>query len=296
MGFLTGLWRVIMTAVVVVPKLWPLLKHALSFALDHWAKRRVSDQREEDLKNAAKVAEEKKDTSALEDLSKLGSGSAVSEGISGNETPIVAVSSLVKAVDPEPSSVLGADAKSAASFDPDITEKIVLSEIEEKKSPEIANTTEIPGWLTSSIKIGGIGIGAAILASMFTRKESKAASMSFGSSTSSVIQDASGTIKNTTVFRGGSRLSSRLLPVLLAFIMLGCASKGDFDRNEPYHNPKLFSADSKSQSLIRKRGEAVIRCDQPAFNQFICMSYTDLLNTQRVIDACQRFSDVELEK
>ena len=285
MGFLTGLWRVIMTAVVVVPKLWPLLKHALSFALDHWAKRRVSDQREEDLKNAAKVAEEKKDTSALEDLSKLGSGSAVSEGISGNETPIVDVLSLVKAVDPEPS-----------SFDPDITEKIVLSEIEEKKSPEIADSIEQAGSGISWGKVAAAGFGFAILSAMLSRKESKAASMSFGGTSSSVIQDASGTIKNTTFFRNNSRMGSKLLPILLAFIMLGCASKGDFDRNVPDHAPKLFAGDSKTKSIIRKRGMSEIRCDQPAFDQFICLSYQDLLNTQRVIDACQRFSDVELEK
>lgn len=272
MGFLGGLWRIIMTAVVVIPKLWPVLKQLFGMALDAWARRRVGAKRDQELKDAAKNAEESGDTTELEKL--IGSGSSVvTASVAKVETP------LNIAGEPGPSSLV----------DPDITQLIEIPE--EKKSPELDNPShlEIPGWLISSAKVAGAGLGLAIISAMMSKKESKAASMGFGGSQSGVIQDAATDIKNYTYYRGGGRMGSKLLPVFLLFILLsGCASEL-LDRNAPSFNPKLYAANYKSQSIIRRRGEDEIRCNQPGFNEFVALRYDQLLCLQKIIDSCERF-------
>lgn len=286
MGFLGALWRIIMTAVVIVPKLWPVLKQLLGFALDAWAKRRVGAKRDEDLKKAAEIAEKEGDSSKLEDLSILGSGADVvtSSVVAHVETPLNASSS-----EPPP-------------LDLDITQKIEIAaslaeNLVEKKSLPLENPSpsEIPGWLTLSAKIASAGLGLAVLSAMFSRQESKAASMGFGGSQGGVIQDASGDIKNTTQFKGSLRMGSRLLPVLLVFFLVGCAHDL-IERNEPNFSPKLYAADYKTQSIIRKRGMDVVRCDQPGFSDFVAMRYDQYVCMQKVIGACERFAEISCEE
>lgn len=77
MGFLIKIWHIISTLVVVVPKAWPLVKLLAHKALDLFIKKKIEEKKLEELKDAAKVAEETGDTAFLE--SHLGTGPDVGD-------------------------------------------------------------------------------------------------------------------------------------------------------------------------------------------------------------------------
>lgn len=192
MGFLIKLWHVISTVVVVIPKVWPILKIGLSKLWDLFLNKKLAEKKKEELEQAVKVAKETGDTASLE--AQIGVGDA--ESVSVDE---VVPAVLAGSVDPTPS----------------LEEK--------KKSLDQASISSSTGLITSSqndessllgtvAKVASVGLGLAVLSALLSRKESKAASMGFSSTTSGVILDGSGTIKNYAVYKGGFRMGSRLLP------------------------------------------------------------------------------------
>ena len=187
MGFLIKLWNIISTAVVLLPKVWPILKVLFSKVLDHWAKNRVKENKKEELKKAAEEAEKTLNTHSLE--ASLGSGVVV-----GDSNTEVVLSESANAIAPDP------------SLD------------EKKKSLEPQSRSETGGEKTSSkiietgAKIAAAGFAVYILSSLFNRKEAKASSTGFSSTSSGVILEGVGTKKNYAVFKGGFRVGSRLLP------------------------------------------------------------------------------------
>jgi len=190
MGFLIKIWNVISTVVVVIPKVWPILKIGLSKLWDLFLHRKLAEKKKEELEQAVKTAKETGDTSLLE--TQIGVGEAVGDA------------SVVQ---------------SAIAVDPTSS----LEDPEKKKSLDQASISSSTGLITSSqndesnvlgtvAKVASVGLGLAVLSALLSRKESKAASMGFSSTTSGVILDGSGTIKNYAVFKGGFRMGSRLLP------------------------------------------------------------------------------------
>lgn len=189
MGFLIKLWHVISTLAVVIPKVWPVLKIGLSKLWNIFLNNRLT-QKKKELDEAVKKAQETGDTSLLE--AQIGVGEAVGDA---------SVVQSALAVDPTPS----------------------LEDTEKKKSLDQASISSSTGSITSSEsnessvlatvgKVAAAGLGLAVLSALLSRKDAKAASMGFSATSGGVIIDASGTIKNYSVYRGGFRMGSRLLP------------------------------------------------------------------------------------
>lgn len=185
MGFLVKLWHVISTLVVVLPKVWPLIKVLAGKGLDLFIKKKVDEKRREELKQAAKVAEETGDTDLLE--AKIGAGSVVGD---------------VKQVAP---SALATE--SASSLESVVsTEKKSLLE-----NQEASNSTGST-ILSSAVKIAGVGVAFYLLDAMLRKKDAKAASMNVGANSGNVILDAGSGIKNNVIFRGSNRMGSKFIP------------------------------------------------------------------------------------
>lgn len=184
MGFLIKLWHVISTAVVLIPKVWPILKIGLSKLWDLFLHRKLTEKKKEELEQAVKTAKETGDTSLLE--AQIGVGEAVGDA---------AVVQSALAVDPTSS----------------------LEDPEKKKSLDQASISSSTGSITSSQndessvlatvgKVAAAGLGLYILDALFSKKEAKAASVS------SVIIDNVGTTKTYSIYKGSFRMKSTLLP------------------------------------------------------------------------------------
>ena len=188
MGFLIKMWHLITSIAVILPKVWPLLKVLSSKLLDYYAKKRVEEKKLEDIKEAAKEAEETGNTGSLEAHFGTGESVVAAEKINNGGLSDVAL---------------------AGSSDTFTEEK--------KKNSEVVSSSTTGGekssdLLASAGRIAAAGIGIYLVSQLLKKKEAKAASMGFSSTTSGIILDGSGTIKNYSVYRGGFRVGSRLLP------------------------------------------------------------------------------------
>lgn len=189
MGFLIKLWNVISTVVVLIPKVWPFIKIGLNKLWDVFLNRKLAEKKKEELEQAVKQAQETGDTALLE--AQIGVGEAVGDS-----------SVVLSAIAVDPTSSLEEEKKK--TLDP-----VLIS----NSTGSITSSQSDESSVLSTVgKIAAAGLGIAVLSALFSRKESKAASMGFSSTSSSVILDGSGTIKNYAVFKGGFRVGSRLLP------------------------------------------------------------------------------------
>lgn len=184
MGFLIKLWHVISTVIVVIPKVWPIIKIGLSKLWDLFLHRKLAEKKKEELEQAVKEAKETGDTSLLE--TQIGVGESVG------------AASVVNAAlvdEPTPS----------------------LEDPEKKKSLDQASISSSTGSITSSQndessvlatvgKVAAAGIAFYVLDALFSKKEAKAASVS------SVIIDNVGTTKTYSIYKGSFRMKSTLLP------------------------------------------------------------------------------------
>lgn len=75
--------------------------------------------------------------------------------------------------------------------------------------------------------------------------------------------------------------------LMLSLFLLSCVNKEL--KNEPNVRPKLYVGSYHENAIVRKQSEEFIMCTDRKFNDFVCMSYPDLLNIQYALDACQRF-------
>lgn len=76
-----------------------------------------------------------------------------------------------------------------------------------------------------------------------------------------------------------------IIKLLLSLLLSSCAH---FDRNEPTVKPKLYAGSYIENAIVRKQSNEVIQCTDRKFNDFVCLSYTDLLNIQYLLDSCQK--------
>lgn len=77
---------------------------------------------------------------------------------------------------------------------------------------------------------------------------------------------------------------------LFVFCILYNVSCSSFpNRNEILFHPKLYAGSYHEGAIVRTQSKEVIQCTDRKFNDFVCLSYTDLLNVQYALDSCQRF-------
>lgn len=144
--------------------------------------------------------------------------------------------------------------------------------LEEKKSPEFSEVKPLDK-IESKLKIGNLaamsalGISFIILGS----KKASAAVASFGGNQSSSIGNGTVIVQNR--IGQGVRMSSKILPVLICFILLG-TTKCD-DNQRPVINIKVYAGDSKKQAMVRAHANEEIPSNSPEFDNLVGVKYDD---------------------
>jgi hypothetical protein len=80
--------------------------------------------------------------------------------------------------------------------------------------------------------------------------------------------------------------------VILSIVMptLSCAAAKKPERIPPSVELKLWQAWSIEEAIVRKQANEIIRCSQPEFNSYVCMSGEDLEKViKELIVSCKQW-------
>lgn len=81
--------------------------------------------------------------------------------------------------------------------------------------------------------------------------------------------------------------------ILFSIIISSCISpnRNDALPPEPFR-PKVYAASHIEGGIVRKQDNEVISCAQKEFSKFVCMSYTDIIRFQQLLNSCETFTNI----